>query len=190
MQKIPLITKVVFLHICLVFVFSGIKALGTKLPPAQALTYTATKSPEKAKPIVISGEPLRLKIPRLNIDLPVIDGVYDSVSKTWTLTDDSIQFARSTALPSNSAGNTFLYGHNTPAVLGKTIGIQPGDELILETKNNKTFVYKYRMDRITTPNDTSVFSAEYDSPVLTLLTCSGFWSQDRRLMYFEFMEIR
>jgi LPXTG-site transpeptidase (sortase) family protein len=190
MQKIPLLFKVVFLHLS-AFVLISFAGQFVRVPvSAQVATMPSAQITKKAKLLAVRGEPVRLKIPRLGIDLAVIDGIYDQQNQTWTLSDTEVQFARSTSLPSNAAGNTFIYGHNTAPVLGKTVDLQPGDELIVESENKKAFVYRYTSDKITTPEDTSVFSAEYESPVLTLLTCSGFWSQDRRLMFFEFVEVR
>lgn len=190
MQKIPLLFKVVFLHLSVLVAITLTSHLVRVPVSAQVANVPTTQVTQKAKLLAVRGEPVRLKIPRLGIDLAVVDGIYDQENQTWTLSDTEVQFARSTSLPSNAAGNTFIYGHNTAVVLGKTTDLQSGDELIIESENQKAFIYRYTSDKITTPEDTSVFAAEYESPVLTLLTCSGFWSQDRRLMFFEFVEVR
>ena len=190
MQKMPLIFKVLFLHLS-VFVLFSIASQIVQVPiSAQVATVSSSQSATKAKLLAVRGEPVRLKVPRLGIDLVVISGVYDQQNQTWTLSDSEVQFARSTSLPSNAAGNTFLYGQNTKQVLGNSDKLQRGDELTVETENNKVFIYRYTSEKIIASDDTSVFSAEYEYPVLTLLACSSFWSQDRRLMSFDLVEVR
>jgi hypothetical protein len=61
------------------------------------------------QPVVFKGEPVRLQIPALKIDLNVIDGYYNKNSKTWTLTKDMAQYATITPQPNNQEGNTFIY---------------------------------------------------------------------------------
>jgi len=142
-----------------------------------------------AKPALMSGEPVRIQIPSLHIDLPVIDGYYNKNSKTWTLTKDKVQYATVTPQPNNQEGNTFLYGHNRVGVFNVLNKIKPGEEVIITTSNGHTFTYTFRAAYETNPNDASLF--EYKgAPILTIQTCSGVWYQNRQLFTFDLTKVQ
>jgi LPXTG-site transpeptidase (sortase) family protein len=189
MQKIPLIVKVVFLHFCLIFLTAGMLNVGAPSPVVSVTPITKAEK-QLAKPIALTGEPAKISIPRLGIDLPIEDGVFDYSNNEWVVVDNAVNFARTTSLPSTGPSNTFMYGHNNNEVLGKTSGLVVGDELLIQTDNGRTFKYVFASDIVTDPSDTTILSAEYDKSILTLMTCSGFWSQERRLMQFNFVELR
>ncbi len=142
-----------------------------------------------AQPALVSGEPVRIQIPALHIDLPVIDGYYNKNSKTWTLTKDKVQYATITPQPNNREGNTFLYGHNRPGVFNVLNKVKPGDEVSIMTSNGHTFTYTFRTAYETSPNDVSLF--EYKgAPILTIQTCSGVWYQNRQLFTFDLTKVQ
>jgi len=152
--------------------------------PKAAATTTSTPSTETT----IYGQPVRLSIPRLGINLHIINGTYDTATKGWTLTSTNAQFATITSLPNNVTGDTLIYGHETAAVFEKTNDLVKGDILLIYTSNNHIFDYTYTSSKITSPTDTSVFSYQ-GGPRVTLLTCNGWFSQNRRLMYFTFNSV-
>jgi len=139
---------------------------------------------------VIYGEPVSLQIERLGINLPIKNGVYDSTTGKWTLSDDAVYFAQITALPNNQRGNTFLYGHNDRNVFGSLSGLIGGDLAIIRTANNHIFTYVYSSDETIPPDLTSVLYANPDTPQLTMMTCEGVFSQARRLMYFNLLDAK
>src|SRR5687767_5993851 len=49
------------------------------------------------RPDVLAGTPTRLVIPRLGIDIQVIDGTYNPKNGTWSLTRQNAHFATITA---------------------------------------------------------------------------------------------
>lgn len=151
-------------------------------PIATAIKRTSTKE-------IISGQPTRFSIGRLDIDLPVHDGVYDSASQTWTLSTDAVYFATVTTRPNDNRGNTFIYGHNQPQVIGSMQDIKIGDIVTIQTSNNHTFRYAYSHDAIVTPEFTAVLDEDSATPQLTVMTCEGIWSEARRLMYFNLVEV-
>lgn len=177
----------------LVLVIAG--AVGLWLPQsfADAQPISATQSAPvptpsvKASSFVISGHPSRIRIPNQNIDIEVIDGIYNPQAKTWTLTPDKAQFAVMTPEPNNSAGNTFIYGHNTKQVFARLLSAKAGDLAIVETSNGHKFTYQLNSSRQTVPTDDSLF--EYQGPpILTLQTCSGANFQYRYLLTFQLVE--
>jgi LPXTG-site transpeptidase (sortase) family protein len=152
------------------------------LSPASAPKQTS--QPVPAKPGTISGSPTRLVIPSINIDIPVIDGYYNSASRAWTLSADKVQFAAMTTLPNNSGGLTFMYGHNNRKVFKQLPNIKPGARASIKTANGHTFTYQFVSSKTVPPTDSSVLSYQ-GPPVLTLQTCTGFWYQNRSLYTFK-----
>jgi len=135
----------------------------------------------------ISGKPVRIYIPSLDIDIPVIDGFYNAKSQTWTLTNDKAQYATITPEANNEAGNTFIYGHNRREVFSKLARIKPGEQAVIYTDNGHRFTYNFRTSVETDPYDDSLFHYQ-GAPILTLQTCSGIWYQNRQLFTFDLVE--
>lgn len=191
--RLPLIVRVVALYVAIgIPGWFGLSQLEPDQPVASAAAITPA---ERAKSLVrfehsqrITGEPIQIRVPRLGVDLAVIDGIYDPALDTWTLTKDKAQFARMTELPNNESGNTFIYGHNTDAVFSPLVWLQSGDEAIITTANGHTFTYLYNGNQIVNPDETSILSPT-EAPRLTLMTCEGILSQARRVAVFDFKEV-
>jgi LPXTG-site transpeptidase (sortase) family protein len=166
------------------FVYFGNKhrAALANATPTVVIPVVAPK-PEP-KPTTITGYPVRLQVPSLNIDLQIVDGVYSDKSHSWSLSRDKVHYALPTVQPNNEAGNTLLYGHYRPEVFAKLHKIAVGAEAIVTTDNGHTFTYKLQEVSTVDPTDTSVFTYE-GAPRLTIQTCTGAWMQDRQLFYFD-----
>jgi len=149
-----------------------------------AVVPTTTQIAQK-----IEGKPVRIRIPSLNIDLPVIDGYHNLKTQTWTLTKNKVQYAVDTPLANNIEGNTFLYGHNRHEVFRSLSKIKLGAEAIIETDNGHTFTYVFKGALETTPDDSSLFRYQ-GKPILTVQTCSGAWYQNRQLFTFDLKDVR
>jgi LPXTG-site transpeptidase (sortase) family protein len=141
----------------------------------------------QAKKATISGTPSHIAIPAVDISVDVEPGYYNKSSQTWTLSLTKAEYATITPPANNGGGNTFIYGHNRWAVFYKLLKVQPGDEAIVTTTNNHTFVYKLTGRHDTSPNDTSLFRYQ-GPPILTLQTCSGLWYQNRSLFVFNLVK--
>ncbi|HET7638857.1 MAG TPA: sortase [Ktedonobacteraceae bacterium] len=188
---------ILFLSVGVVFLGIGL-ALGGPL----FLQYWRDKHLAKATPFsetvsaavvpsdipMMAGHPVRFQLPALGIDLTVIDGHYNAVAGTWTLSNDKVQYATVTPQPNNKAGNTFLYGHNRPGVFKTLNKVKAGDEVILTTDNNLKFTYRFRGAVETNPNDDSLFHYS-GAPILTVQTCSGLWYQNRQLFTFDLIKV-
>jgi LPXTG-site transpeptidase (sortase) family protein len=136
----------------------------------------------------VQGRPIRIKIPSVNINVPIVDGYYDAKKQDWTLTNTSAQYATITPQANNVGGNTFIYGHNQGPVFERLPQIKPGDQAIIYTDSGYTFTYTFKSARETNPRDDSLFYYQ-GAPILTLQTCSGFLSQNRELFTFELTKV-
>lgn len=186
--RLPLLLRVVALYVVV-----GIPSWALiSLQPAQQVQASVLPP---AKPAVIlresdvrAGQPASITVPRLGIELPVIDGQYDKTTDNWTLSEDKVQFAAMTAIPNNQTGNTFLYGHNTEAVFAPLAQLQAGDEAIVRTTNGLEFRYVFNGVQLVNPDATSILDAT-QAPTLTLMTCEGIFSEARRVAVFDFKEV-
>lgn len=138
--------------------------------------------------VVTAGKPVRVTVPRLAIDLPIDDGIYDEANQTWTLSGYRAQFALASVVANDYQGNTFIYGHNNPDVFGKLKQLAPGDTMELYTDNGLVFSYTYTAYDDLQPDDGSIFSYQ-GPPVATIQTCSGAWNELRRMYHFNFTAV-
>lgn len=136
----------------------------------------------------ISGNPTRLVIESLGIDLQVAPGTYDQNTKNWSLSLDKAHFADVTAAPNNKGGNSFIYGHNRKGVLNSLPSIKMNQEVKVYSDNDLIFTYTFVGAVEVPPNDTSIFNYQGE-PILTIQTCSGSFYQNRQLFTFTFKDV-
>jgi LPXTG-site transpeptidase (sortase) family protein len=137
----------------------------------------------------VSGRPNHITIASVNIDLPVIDGLYNSKTGAWTLTKTNAQFATPSKLANNTSGTTFIYGHDTKRVFNRLHGIKVGAEVVVTTSNGYRFVYAFHDSVITTPSSVSEVTAPSAKPRLSLQTCYGPTSADRQIFHLYLVRV-
>ena len=138
--------------------------------------------------IVTAGKPASIAIPRLAIDLPTDDGVYDAANKTWSLSGTRAHFALPSVVANDYQGTTLIYGHNNKDVFGKLKQLAPGDSMQIKAVNGHVFNYTFEKASDVQPNDLSVFKVD-GPPRAVLQTCSGSWNEIRTLYYFKFDKV-
>lgn len=159
--------------------------------PALALQNNAADQlaqPLAPVPPIITGTPVRVVIPSLNIDLPVNVGTYNNTDQTWTLNDDQAFFAAPSMPPNTKQGNTLVYGHNTDKVFRATKDLVKDAVLQLFTDNGHVFVYSFESSEIVMPDNMNVFQYQ-GPPTLVVQTCSGNWSETRTLSRFKLLRV-
>lgn len=187
MSTIPLWLKVIPVYIAvggLIYLPVATKQLKVAELTAKAaqIDKSASKRPHEA----IVGNATRLLIPRLGIDIPIIEGTY-SVKTGWNVSESNVHFANGSARANNAGGKTVLYGHDTTRVLKSTDSLTKGDVIYVYTDSGTIFSYTYSTDQTVTPQDTKVFTdTSTGASRLSLITCSGSLSQTRRIMNFTY----
>ena len=156
-------------------------------PTTQATAAPDTTSQANTDTPLLEGTPSRIAFPALGIDKALLPGVYDEKNRSWTLSDTEAQYATMTPQPNNHTGNTFIYGHNNMNVFGKLLDATPGLEAVVTTTNGHVFRYQLTTITDVRPNDTTYLAA-HNSPILTVQTCSGLWSETRRMFVFDLLE--
>lgn len=158
------------------------QAWSSKDDQATKIYRNEVKQTTKTLRKTVSGQPTHILIPSRNIDLPISEGKYDSLTKTWTLSPTHATFAVTTMPANNLGGMTFIYGHGTDAVFGKIGSDYPanGSAAIIHTDNNHVFTYVLRSIRRLQPNDTSILrNITKGPPRLIVQTCTGIFSEWR-----------
>ena len=165
-------------------------AYNLSLPQPISATPQPDATPDVELPVVksnivtdpVKGHPNRITIKSLKINLPVIDGYYSKGN--WTLTPTNAQFATPSKLPNNTSGTTYLYGHDTVQIFHRLHDVKDGAIAILATDNGYRFIYKFHDSVITSPLAVSEVTAASKKPRLSLQTCYGPTSADRRVFHF------
>jgi len=119
--------------------------------------------------------PVSISIPALGISLPVYPATIEKGK--WQDTKNGVSYLTSSAVP-GEAGNTILYGHNWPALLGNLRKIKPGDKILVTLFEKKMQVYTVKYITVVTPDQTHILDATLDKR-LTLYTCTGFLDSKR-----------
>lgn len=187
-HKTHLYLKVALLNIFSVALLSY--GLMPDNPRVQAVSREVTITQRvPLAPTVISGKPTRIFIQRLNIELPIVDGIYNEADDSWTLSDNMAHYATPTPVLNDQQGNTLIYGHNYDWIFGKLNKLSPGDTVVLHSDSGRIFTYAYERTEYLQPDDMTVFNP-VQKPMLTLQTCSGNWNELRQMSYFRFVSVQ
>lgn len=153
-------------------------------PMPSASIYLPDKRVPPPTKKVISGTPVAVSVPAVNIDKEIVPGIYDKQARTWQVLPRSIHFAEASNLINDHAGNTLLYAHNNRHAFGPLARLQLEDTAQVITDTN--YLFSYRLVRISdhNPSDTSIFAYRGD-PILTLMTCSGAFNEIRSFYTFQ-----
>lgn len=123
--------------------------------------------------------PIKLKIERLRIEVPIKSGRYDPATRTWTLNYTDAFYARNSETP-------LIYGHRTGNVFQKLEYLKNNDALIITTKQGNKFVFQYKNSRNLSPHSSEILSETIPNNVI-LMTCSGLWNEERKAHFFEYL---
>jgi LPXTG-site transpeptidase (sortase) family protein len=148
------------------------------------------KATQAALPPLIQGQPSRILLPSLAIDLPIVPGSFDKQSGEWSVSTLYANYAINSAEPNNRNGQTLIYGHNNRYIFGPLLtSLQPGMVAYVYTDNNHIFKYSYVASKDISPNaSATVFKEMQKSTGLKLVTCDGSNFEWRHLMSFRLLQ--
>jgi len=184
MLSILLIVFSVGFTLSLIFLFYFIQK-----NPTQGSLATPTIPIENYIPLPIqkeitSGLPIRLKIPKINIDTAIEyvgltpDGAMDMPKGS----DNAAWF--SLGQRPGEIGNAIIAGHygwknKKPSVFDNLYKLQVGDKIYIEDDKGTTISFVVRESRRYNPetNASNVFSSDDGKSHLNLITCEGNWDE-------------
>ena len=147
----------------------------------------STKLAAVAIPVAPSDD--RLIIPRLGINVPVVDAVGLDNKDVMRDLETGVVHLPNTAYP-GQVGNVFITGHSSyyPWAAGhyKSVFVlldklQPGDKIALYRQGEK-FIYQVASQRVVAVDDVSVLTQRSDQRKLTLMTCYPVGTNSQRLV--------
>lgn len=164
--------------------------VAAKAPAVQLQHQQVSERPTVQQVVEISGTPVRITIPSEDVDLPVIPGVYDPSTNSWTLSGYKAQFATASAPANNIGGETFIYGHNNDYVFGALRHVTPtvGAEAFVYASGGHEFAYTFQKTWSVGPYDVSTLNYQ-GPPVLLIQTCTGSLNELRTMYLFNFEKV-
>lgn len=165
------------------FVQTTIQVNASKSAPIaekKVTTLSATEPIHIGKGFVVkqhSEKPLRIIIPRLNIDLPIVEAKV--IEDSWEISETAASHGEGSAYPGQK-GNVVIFAHARVHLFLPLQDIQEFDEIYVLT--DKSW-YSYSVSKITEvlPDQVEVIHPTPDEQ-LTLFTCSGFADEKRLIV--------
>lgn len=145
-------------------------------------TQTSTANPV----VAIESEPVYLVLPRLGIELAVVRAEYDTLTNTWPVSTTAANYAINTPPISNLSGKTLIYAHAQKNLFATTSELKASDDLYITTADGHILHYNYASELIVPPSNVNIFDQLQGTPGVILMTCDGLWSENRRLMEFNY----
>lgn len=145
--------------------------------------------PQVTEKVFLRSKPVKIIVPSLSLEVNIEDGNYDQINKSWNVSNNNAQFISISDTPNPNTGNTVIYAHNTKNLFGQTTKLDTGDKVYLLTEYSNLLEYEYVGFKLVNPSDVSVLENS-SKPKLTLITCSGIFNEKRRIMEFDFTELK
>lgn len=157
---------------CICIVFSGY-LFKERYNPVR-LTIATYKKP-KVQQIVSKKTPASIQISKVNIHLPLIPAKITTAG--WETTTQGVSYLTSSPLP-GTRGNSILYGHNWPSLLGNLPKVKPGDNLTIYYSDGTMAEFKVEKTAVISPDQIGILDATEDTRI-TIYTCTGFLDSQR-----------
>lgn len=119
--------------------------------------------------------PTILRLPSLHLELPIIPAILKDYK--WQATPVGVSYLVSSTLPGET-GNSIMYGHNWPNLLGRLSQVKSGDTLEVYFSDGTEHTFQIEFTTIVTPDETHILNQTSDQR-LTLYTCTGFLDRQR-----------
>lgn len=120
-------------------------------------------------------QPLAITLQTLQKTLPIFPA---SASKdTWQTSASGISYLSTSPLPGDK-GNSILYGHNWPNLLGALSKMKPGDQISIAFTDGSVREFVVAYTTTVNPDQVEILKSSEDSR-LTLYTCTGFLDSNR-----------
>lgn len=140
-------------------------------------TYNIDQALEKSAALdtPIKKEPVTIQISSINVRLPLIPAKI--TEKGWETTSQGVSYLASSPIPGYT-GNSILYGHNWPSLLGNLPKIKPADIIKVYYKDGSYNEFVVEKTAVIAPDQIGILDATTDKR-LTIYTCTGFLDSKR-----------
>lgn len=124
---------------------------------------------------IFSAKPIGIKINSINLLLPIDET--EIKNNKWQASTNAISYLKTSPIPGEK-GNSILYGHNWPNLLGNLQEVKPGDKITIIYSNNTSKDFEIEYLTKVSPSDTEILKNSDDNRI-TLYTCTGFLDTQR-----------
>jgi sortase A len=131
-----------------------------------------------ARPERTDDTPLRVRIPALNIDHDIVQGV------DWNALQLGVGMLPNGAVPRNDGDNVVLAAHNDiyGEIFRNLDQLEPGDQIEVQTQSG-SYVYVVRETQIVEPDAVHVMQPQ-GTPMVTLISCYPYQVNTQRIVVF------
>jgi LPXTG-site transpeptidase (sortase) family protein len=167
-------------HFSKIFIFLGLIFLAVTgyliwertNPNRLSFDITETSYPESFKEGMV---PELIKIEDLNINLPIYPAKI--TNGRWEASKKGVSYLTSSPIP-GEIGNSVLYGHNWPNLLGRLVNAKAGS--MIEIRYTDGTIKNFIINSVSQvrPNQSSVLDPTQDRRI-TLYTCTGIFDSKR-----------
>jgi sortase (surface protein transpeptidase) len=138
--------------------------------------YTPPTASENKQ--MVLGEPVRLLLPAINVDLGVIKGYYNAETRQWTLDNTHAFYMQGSATP-------LFYGHNRVGVFENLNKLQPGETLLITNSEGRQLRFAYKGYKVVKPEDSWLLQEKNPETVM-VMSCTGIFYESRQVLYFAY----
>lgn len=129
--------------------------------------------------------PIGLKIDSINLNLAITGS--EIKNNKWEASVNSVSHLKTSPIPGEK-GNSILYGHNWPNLLGDLNKVKPGDKITIIYDDNSTNSFEVEYLTKVGPEDSSILKASEDNRI-TIYTCTGFLDLQRLVVVARLVEV-
>ena len=138
------------------------------------LSFDLETSLESEKKVDALG-PKVLVIKDLDIRLPISLG--EIGKERWGVLTKGVSYLSTSPIP-GKIGNSILYGHNWPNLLGNLVNIKPGQEVAVLFNDGSIEKFVIKTTQVVSPKQADILGPSDDRRI-TLYTCTGFLDRKR-----------
>jgi LPXTG-site transpeptidase (sortase) family protein len=148
-------------------------------PSPETLPYKVVKcSEEKKSSTATEFVPEHINIAGAGVDLKVVSVPLEA--GTWKVNNSVANYAQGTSLVSNKEGNVGIFAHDRQVGFANIKNLKDQDSIEVFGNGYKA-VYKVNKQDVVDPTSVDVFY-KTEEPTLTLVTCTGLFSQKRYII--------
>jgi LPXTG-site transpeptidase (sortase) family protein len=122
-----------------------------------------------------ASKPIEVIISAINMDLPIIPAKL--VRGNWEATTKGVSYLSSSPIP-GTTGNSILYGHDWPNLLGNILKLKPGQIIKIKYLDGESKEFIINSTALVSPNEISILAPSKDARI-TLYTCTGLFDNKR-----------
>jgi hypothetical protein len=149
----------------------------TQLAAAQQQITMQTDQP-------IQGRPVRLVIPHLDIDVPMVSSRDVVAEKSWSAACDLKNNATIASSPvSNQSGVTLLYGQDLNDALRDTRELKEKNAVQVHALTGHIFTYYFEGEEVVDQTDTQIFAEPKSKPGIKMMICGATAAQNRVMSF-------